>query len=569
MPFVWGRRGVPTCKVIVLGGGVAGMSAAHELMERSGAGVDFEVHVYERRMQRTGGKARTIPVPDSARDGRAPLPGEHGFRFFPGFYKHLPDTMQRIPVGSGRTAFDNLVVANRVEIARMGKAPIILASRFPSSLGDLVVDFKAMFTEESGLRPGEVEFFAERIWQILTSCEARRLAEYEKITWWDYLKADKHSQAFRDLLVGGLSRSLLANDPHFASVRTVGDTNIQLMLGIADPGHPVDRLLNGPTSKVWIDPWRRYLEAKDVSFHLGTFVETIAVENGKVASVTVMTAAGESVVKGDVFIFALPVERMAELLKNSARQGTRDPVRADPALAKIVTLSSNVRWMNGIQFFLYKDVPLTHGHLLFADSPWALTAISEAQFWSQEHLPASGDGTVQGVISACISSWHTEGIGHSKPAIACTRDQIAEQVWAQIQAAVNVDGRNLLETSNRHSWFLDPDIAELPGDGVHLADAEPLFVNFIDSWKLRPDAQTSIANMFLASDYVRTFTDVACMEAANEAARRAVNGVLALAGSKAEPCELWQLHEPAWLGPFRSHDRRRFEKGLPWDGHIL
>jgi uncharacterized protein with NAD-binding domain and iron-sulfur cluster len=35
-----------------------------------------------------------------------------------------------------------------------------------------------------------------------------------------------------------------------------------------------------------------------------------------------------------------------------------------------------------------------------------------------------------------------------------------------------------------------------------------------------------IPNLFLASDYVRTHTDLATMEGANEAARRAVNGLL-------------------------------------------
>lgn len=40
-------------KVVILGGGVAGMSAAHELAERG-----FHVHVYEARPV-PGGKART------------------------------------------------------------------------------------------------------------------------------------------------------------------------------------------------------------------------------------------------------------------------------------------------------------------------------------------------------------------------------------------------------------------------------------------------------------------------------------------------------------------------------
>src|SRR3954453_5086922 len=86
-----------TTRVAVLGGGVAGLTAAHELAERG-----FAVTVYEAR-DRLGGKARSLPVPGSATDGRRDLPAEQGFRFFPGLYNHVPDTMRRIGV-DGRLA---------------------------------------------------------------------------------------------------------------------------------------------------------------------------------------------------------------------------------------------------------------------------------------------------------------------------------------------------------------------------------------------------------------------------------------------------------------------------------
>ena len=554
--------------VVVIGGGVAGMSVAHELAERSGAGVDFDIHVYERRQTTPGGKARTIPVPGSGVDGRTDLPGEHGFRFFPGFYKHLPDTMSRIPYRDGATVLDNLVVADRLEIARFDQAPIIVASRFPRGFDDLVVDLKAVFDSNTGLLPGEIEFFAKRIWQILTSCQDRRVAQYEKITWADFLEADSHSPAYRSLLVAGLSRSLLANDPFHASARTVGDTNIQLMLGVVEPGQAVDRLLNGPTSAVWLDPWFTHLKSSGVDYQFDAVTQAIRVEGGKVTGVEVIVGGVKAIVQGDAYVFALPVEKMAAVLKMSGDGQFQDPLKVDPALGQIITLAQNVGWMNGIQFFLRQDVSIVHGHTLYADSPWALTSISQAQFWNQEHLRKTGDGTVRGVLSVCISEWETAGILYGLAASACSRKQIADEVWAQLKRSLNVAGNTLLDDANLHSWFLDPDIIDLPGGGIHYTDAEPLFVNFIDTWAIRPTAATGISNMFLASDYLQTNTDVACMEAANEAARRAVNDLLTWSGSTAEPCTIWPLHEPLLLAPLRWHDKNRFDQGLPWDGGI-
>src|SRR3546814_15240367 len=92
-------------QVAVLGGGVGGLTVAQELAERG-----LQVTVFEPKA--LGGKARSIPVPGTGQGGRADLPGEHGFRFFPGFYKNTPDTMARIPAGGGRV-LDNLVDASQ------------------------------------------------------------------------------------------------------------------------------------------------------------------------------------------------------------------------------------------------------------------------------------------------------------------------------------------------------------------------------------------------------------------------------------------------------------------------
>ena len=132
---------MPT-RVIVLGGGVGGMSAAHELVERG-----FEVVVLERG-ELPGGKARSIPVVDDGEDtsghqlaGGAVgpiehrLPGEHGFRFFPGFYKHVVDTMRRIPSFDGRTAADHLTPTTRVGFTQYVKPDFVTPAGFPLTPG--------------------------------------------------------------------------------------------------------------------------------------------------------------------------------------------------------------------------------------------------------------------------------------------------------------------------------------------------------------------------------------------------------------------------------------------------
>ena len=108
-----------SASVAILGGGVAGLSAAHELAERG-----FDVTVYEARPD-LGGKARSMPVPGSGTDGRADLPAEHGFRFFPGFYRHLPDTMRRIPVAGQRDG----VAGNLVDVDAVAHGPGARAQR--------------------------------------------------------------------------------------------------------------------------------------------------------------------------------------------------------------------------------------------------------------------------------------------------------------------------------------------------------------------------------------------------------------------------------------------------------
>jgi hypothetical protein len=147
---------------------------------------------------------------------------------------------------------------------------------------------------------------------------------------------------------------------------------------------------------------------------------------------------------------------------------------------------------------------------------------------------------------------------------------VYQEVWAELKRSLNVNGREVLRDDMVHSWFLDPDIEVVhPGRPDSEVNLEALFINEPNTWSQRPGAVTRIPNLFLASDYVQTNSDLACMEAANEAARRAVNGILDASGSNAERCRIWPMGAPGILEPWRAHDQRRWKDGKPWNGSLL
>ena len=104
-------------------------------------------------------------------------------------------------------------------------------------------------------------------------------------------------------------------------------------------------------------------------------------------------------------------------------------------------------------------------------------------------------------------------------------------------------------------------VREEPILNLGVVNLEPLLINTAGSWSDRPNATTRIDNLMLAADYVRTNTDLATMEGANEAARRAVNGVLAASGRASPPCGVLPLEEPGALAWLREDDARRFARG--------
>jgi uncharacterized protein with NAD-binding domain and iron-sulfur cluster len=529
-------------RVAIFGGGIAGLTAAHELVERG-----FEVTVYEKEAV-LGGKARSFRYEAGA------APGEHGLRFYPGFYTHLDDTMRRIPYrDQPQGVLDNLVTTGRSAFLRCDRAPVHLFAHFPRRLSEVrafVEGLRAPLQTDVAL--GDLAYFAHRLLGIASASESRLLAEAEDLSWEALLDTSRNEGGdYYTLLAEGWTRSFTAVQPDLASARTLGTTLLRMVGEQLRPGSSVDRVMNGPTSEKWLEPWGRHLARLGVEFRCGMALRRLELEGSRVSQAWVAADDQLEPVIADHFLCALPIEAARRLLDP-------DLARAAPSLARARQLET--RLMAGVQLFLDRPFPIVDGHVHYGDSPWALTSISQAQFWPGVDLGQSQGKPVRDVLSVCVSDWQRPGrYVTDAPAMALPPETLAREIWAQLRAHFPAEQAAALSRCELLGWGVDPRIADPLTRGQR---CEPLFVSTTGCWHHRPEARTELDNLFLAGDWIRTSVDVACMEGANEAGRRACDAILRASNSQASRSRLGDLPLPAPAEAARRIDAMLFAAGV-------
>jgi uncharacterized protein with NAD-binding domain and iron-sulfur cluster len=544
----------PRQTVAVFGGGIAGLTAAHELAERG-----FDVTVYERRAW--GGKARSTEVPGSAAGGRRPLPGEHGFRVFFGFYQNTVDTLRRIPFESNpQGAFDNLVALPQLMFARDGgrrDLAVAIGSPDPSAYTPQeILDLIVGVLLETKLPADGVAWFANRLVIYLSSCDARRAGQWENETWTDFTRADRYGEDYRRILVRGFSEMLVASKPSTTSANLpchVLEWVIYNLLGRNSNG-PLVRALNRPTNEVFIDPWVAVLRGLGIDLRNHHELKGFEMRRGRIMGARMRSAHGASTVRADWYVCALPVER-------ARRMWSPAIIAADPHLARMQRLDT--AWMNGVKFFLRARTPITKGTISCIDSPWGIAGATQGQFWPVDFAATYGDGRAHDCLSVVICNWTAPGILYGKSARDCTPDELVREVWEQCKRHVNDSGQAVLTDDLLISSDIDPGMLRRHG---RLVSDDPLAMPSAGQGPDRPDVTTAIPNLLLAGDYLKSEREVANMDAASYNARRAVNAILDRAGSHETPAKAIGTYRPPEWEPLKRVDAQRYARGQP---HLL
>jgi uncharacterized protein with NAD-binding domain and iron-sulfur cluster len=570
---------------------------------------------------------------------------------------------------------DNLVATNKTALVFDDGRVLEYDRRLPrSQMGAFAATF---LLELVGLghEVRDMAILFSRMFQFLTSCRERRLAEYEKMTFWDFMQADRLSPILQGQLER-FTRILLAMDARRGEARTLLNVLVRMLLDQGSQGSSTDRVLNGPTSERWIVPWVRHLQQSlDVTFHWCTELTSFQAEDGRIVDAYVRKANEDPATlteflrqhgfaedvgvpkfrdgqEWNYFVADLPVSAMWQVLQNSDGLLDADeaetaalPPRSFPAenpdpplraIGHLVGPDCNPL-MSGMQFYLSDPIDLgVPGHMNFVDSKWALTAIVQSQFWGPDFVSRYGSYVVRAVLSVDIAQFDVPGeivpmtlrelamAYNARPSQEIS-DLMAKEVWHQMAKGLRkpwnvrlpepeeviVNGVKFpipLPYLDHHvDWTLcgcsqacDPDrsLPEILDECGYRAEHNPAyFIARPDSWRHRPgplpaydDAERGYRvrlrsapkdliprGLLIAGVYAQTFTSLNTMEAANESARHAVNGLLAhhmhwreanrIPGgmNRHETCNIWPLEElePADFESGKQVDSRLFSLGDP------
>lgn len=519
------------------------------------------------------------------------VPGEHGFRFFPTFYRNVRDTMKRTPVAddvepyveTARTVFDNLVTTKRQAINLDRPRKSYVMPREPVTSAQEAWDVLVDSLKASEFSLDDIERFGLKLFKYMTSCPARREKYYEHCSWWDFVDGGSYSPRFQKYLQS-TPQTLVAMNAKECDARTFGNITVQLLRDNVTAGEATDATLNGPTSSAWFHPWRRYLESQGVVFRRGKVIEFKYTDDGKVVWPVVLLEGDvdkpkdpkskKVVIVRDFYVLALSIEGIRPLVENCPYPVGDFTRISDLNLGKPWDdpPTGILRNLSGIQYYFGTPVRFLRGHTVYADATWGLSSIAQPQFWMRRR---GWWDAFRGLLTVGIGDWHAPELDDDhqptgKKAWNSTKKEIAESVWRQILRTLQEKGDDDHRIPTPVLYHVDDNIefkrtGDLPSD-----NRTRMMINPPGEYPERPGEpykyQCWYDNLVLAGSYMKTTTRLTTMEAANESARHAVNAILTTDSDyRGELCEIAspEDHEFDDLAYLRDLDEALMKEHLP------
>ena len=530
-------------KVVIFGGGIAGLSTAHELIR-----LGYSVQVYEANGE-AGGFFRSARFPENGN-----IPSEYSWHGMGPWYHNTFDLLKQIPFDEKGSIYDHAlsrpinfgIFPNQGDAQFYDKGLRSIPMMFKMSKWDWVKWSWLMLKTWAARRRTELHY------STLNAAEQWKevLGEQSYTTWrscfgpwigsdWTLVSLHTTGQFFRKQLTSQPAHLHSADSDGSAWTHGAGDGWL---------------LLRGPSSEFWFDRWVRDLCAKGVEFFWNAPLEKLHSDG---SNLNVAELEGGTMVQADLYVVATDPFSAAQIFACSPVLEQERELRLFRLLIQDgphTQVSFRIAFADSIRFLRERVA------VVLADSEFNLTLFAEEQAWGPDvELGDSVKSLWTG--TSCVGT--VPGRVHNLPVMSCSKEQFIEEVTEQIMNCQSLDsliresndGRSLrdfpiLKIEVWHEWKFGP-------EGVK--PLHPKWVTTTHSQAYLPNQVTSIPNLFLAGAHTRTSADVWSIEGAVESGRLAAKGI--------DPrVSVMGQYKPLWLKFLSLLDDICYKFGAP---HVL
>tara|TARA_B110001452_G_scaffold39791_1_gene30524 strand:- start:804 stop:2465 length:1662 start_codon:yes stop_codon:yes gene_type:complete len=476
--------------IIIFGGGLSGLTLAHELIKKN-----FKILIIEKDNE-LGGMARS----DTRRNS---FPSEHSWRGYAPFYKNTFQLMKEIPY------YDTNVFSNL----------------------SIPVDFYLLYDKEYGHKSSltikdRIILYYIGINYLLSE---NRREYYYSYNIQPFLKKYLSAYGYNHIInfVTGPGYGMNKNEIsmghlfHFLTLPLIQKekyTHSHSANGNNYKHNSTDNwhVMNGPTSDVWINPWIKHLKENGVEFLTNIELVKINYKKNKITSVEIKQNGMIDQLKAKEYILSINPFNTVDILRNSKMRGLYNNFKSLTDNTKSKHISFRIGINKEIKY------PVDNIAFVMNDSEFNITWYPQEKHWKQKP-------SINSLWSGTIIDFEKKGTLFGKNAEHLDNEKLKKEIIYQILRSKSF--RKLIYDNNEfyvnkedieyieiwYEWNFNNGIQE---------QTNKKWVNNIHNEKFRPLQKTEYDNLFLSGAHTKTTINIWSMEGAVESGKITANYIL-------------------------------------------
>ena len=519
--------------IIIFGGGISGLTVAHELLEQG-----FNITLFEKD-NALGGMARS-------RREFGNVPSEHSWRGYAPFYKNTFEIMKRIPVDNkNKTVYDNLTIPIDFHLMRDR------VSTYKPKLN--IIDYIILFYY--GLKylisnNRRNDYYETKLVPLLKN----KLSEdgYDRLI--EFIVGPGLGMEKKDVSYGHLFKVITLqtlNQKKYIHIHT--NSNKTYTHYAKDAWH----VLNAPTSEAWFEPWKKYLINRGLKIYLHTKLIKFNFKNNKIISCVINDGLSNRIVKADEYILCINPFEAQKVFERSQM----NILSKQHNLLNKNTISNQISF----RFGLNKKIKFPSKSIAFVmpDSEFNITWYPQEYHWDS-NIELDNNKNIKSLWSGTVIETYGKSKLYGKNAINLNKKELTNDIIYQILRSKNFQ-KLIYENNgfylNKNDIIYTEIWYEWSYNNGELSQYNKKWVNNIFNQKFRQKQNTNYKNLYVGGAHTDTTINIWSIEGAIESGKIISNSILQK--YKKKKIILYDHLDPIYFNSIKLIDDILYEFNLP------